>query len=554
MLTFWTRRYHDDLANAQRRLLRQIIHQPHYIRLALPRSDGIDLEVPIEDLKTNDVIVVSAGQQIPADGRIVQGQGLVDERMIRGVHGVSRKQPDDKVLAGSTILLGELQIEVLRHGSETQVAKLARIMLEVTTAPHGSRAPTLRGEEFAERTVAPTMAIAGLGLLIGDIATAGAILRPDYATGPGVAFPLETLQAIALSIRHGILIREPEAIERLVTADVLILEHHAALEYTELAVDTVEVFPGYFGNELLRYAATAFHDLDDERAVALARACRTRMIALLDLQPTEFATDLTLLHENNRIKVGDLGRRARGDLNPKSADDVSRYWTNLDTPDSLMVGINGQVAGLIHFRRSDRLEAMATFRRLRSKRNLQVGIFSEQSQPSRDSLKASLGVDFHVNCPSTDDRIRFLRNCRNRGFKVAYVGDCEIDPRVMAEVHVAISLFGSETDNLDHLSAPICVLQPRLTKLAELWDIATIHSRRLRIAHRYALIPNLACIAGAFAWGFTSLASVVVTNLGTYCVYAQTNASIRSLEHQIARSPRTRQASERKTTIQTKVQ
>ena len=163
------------------------------------------------------------------------------------------------------------------------------------------------------------MAIAGLGLLIGDISTAGAILRPDYATGPGVAFPLETLQAIALCLRHGILIREPEAIERLATADLLILEHHAALEHTELEVDTVEVFPGYFENDLLRYAATAFHDLDDERAVALANACRTRMISLLDLQPAEFATDLTLLHGNNRIKVGDLGRRARSDLNPKSA-------------------------------------------------------------------------------------------------------------------------------------------------------------------------------------------------------------------------------------------
>ena len=73
-----------------------------------------------------------------------------------------------------------------------------------------------------------------------------------------MAFPLETLQAIALSLRHGILIREPLAIERLATADVLILEHHAALEQTELEVATVEVFPGYFENALLCYAATAF--------------------------------------------------------------------------------------------------------------------------------------------------------------------------------------------------------------------------------------------------------------------------------------------------------
>ena len=251
MLTFWDRRYHNDLASARRRLLGQIIHQPRYVRLATPKADSIDVEVPIEDLKPNDVIVVSAGEQIPADGRILEGRGLVDERMITGLEGLSRKQPDDEVFAGSTIQLGELHIEVLRHGSETRVATLARFTLEATTAPHGSRTPTLRGETFAEQTVAPTMAVAGLGLLIGDVSTAGAILRPDYATGPGVAFPLETLQAIALCLRHGILIREPEAIERLATADLLILEHHPALERTELEVDTVEVFPGHFEDDLL---------------------------------------------------------------------------------------------------------------------------------------------------------------------------------------------------------------------------------------------------------------------------------------------------------------
>ena len=88
--------------------------------------DGIDVEVPIDDLKPNDVIVVSAGERIPADGRVLEGHGLVDERIVRGFEGLVRKQPDDEVFAGSTLRLGELYIEVLRHGSETQAAALAR--------------------------------------------------------------------------------------------------------------------------------------------------------------------------------------------------------------------------------------------------------------------------------------------------------------------------------------------------------------------------------------------------------------------------------------------
>ena len=228
MLTFWQRLYRDELKNTRRRLLGQIIHQPRYVRLATPEPNGVEIEIPIEDLKPGDVILVSAGEQIPVDGRILQGRGLVDERMVRGVQGLSRKQTDDGVLAGSTLRLGELRIEVLRHGSETQAAALARATLAATSVPHGSRTPTLRGETFAEQTVTPTMAIAGLGLLVGDVSTALAILRPDYATGPGLAFPLETLQTVALCVRHGIVILDHDAIERLAMTDLLVLDHHVA--------------------------------------------------------------------------------------------------------------------------------------------------------------------------------------------------------------------------------------------------------------------------------------------------------------------------------------
>ena len=103
----------------------------------------------------------------------LEGQGLVDERLIRGVHGLNRKGPEDAVLAGSTLRLGELQVEVARQGPQTRAAALARAIQAVTMPASGSRAVTLQGEELAERTIMPTMAIAGLGLLVGGVNTAG---------------------------------------------------------------------------------------------------------------------------------------------------------------------------------------------------------------------------------------------------------------------------------------------------------------------------------------------------------------------------------------------
>jgi cation transport ATPase len=533
MLTFWRYRYRIELTTARRRLLGDLIQPPAYARLSRAQPDGVDVEVPLEDLKPNNVIVVSAGEQIPVDGLILRGRGLIDERTVRGLDGLARKQADDEVFAGCTLRLGELHIETRRLGAQTRAAALARVIQSAIATPHGSRTPSARGEMFAERTVAPTMAAAGLGFLLGDTSTAVAILQPDYASGPGLAFPLETLQAIALCIRHGIVIRNAAAIEQLASADLVFLDHHPSLERTELEIDSIHVFPSHSEEDLLRYAAAAFHGLEDDRALALARACRARGTTPHPLEPIEIATDITLQSGQDRIKVGDLG--ARAGVTAKTPKYADLCGSESEPPDSLMVGINGRVAGLIHFRRSGRLEAASVLRRLRARWNLQICVVSDQPHRALGPLAAALDADFHLGGQSPEERIRFLQHSRRRGLKVAYVGHSSADPRIAAEAHIAISLLGDELREMDQDLAPIWLLKPRLTHLVELWDIAHIHQRRLKTAHRLAVIPNLLCVAGAFVASFTSLASVVVTNLGTYGVYSRTIASMRSLERQISK-------------------
>ena len=531
MFAFWHRRYYNELRTTRRRLLGGITEQPNYVRLAAPEMTGSSLEIPVGDLMPRDVILISAGEQIPVDGRVVKGQGLVDERLIRGVHGLSRKEPEDAVLAGSTVRFGELQIEAAGQRTPTRATALAQEIQAITMPASSSRTVTLQGEKLAERTIMPTMAMASLGLLVGGINTAGAILRPDFATGPGLAFPLETLQAAALCLRHGILIRDPKALEQVMTSNLLIIDHCSAMEQTELEIDGVEAFPGINEDDLLRFADAAFRDLDDERAIVLCNTCRKRGIKALGIKPLEFAADVTLMHGNDCIKVGDLGARA---IKAFKADRSGHSEAEeLKSVSSLMVGINGRLAGLIHFRRSGQLEAASALKRLRSKRNVQIGIISEQSDQTLAPIATSLGVDFHIGDLTSADRIHLLKGCRERGFKVAYVGDRCLDPQIAAEVQVAISLIDEGSDRLGRDPATIYLLQRRLSKLGALWDIAHIHQRRLKTAYGYALIPNILCIAGAFMWGFTSLATVAVTNLGTYGLYMRTRTSIRNLERHL---------------------
>ena len=291
---------------------------------------------------------------------------------------------------------------------------------------------------------------------------------------------------------------------------------------------------------MLRYAASAVRDLDDERSSALSRACLARKIALLDTVSIEFGRDVTLHDGDHVIKVGNLG--GEGPTAPEgAAPGAGLHQRQLD---SLMVGINGQIAGLIDFRRSSRLLAASALQELRSKpgRALAIGLVSAADDARLQPLAASLGADFHKGGLSGSDLVQLIRGCRKRGLKVAYAGECLARPRVAREADVSISLDADALDGLDRNPAPIVLLQPDLSKLAVLREATRIYNRRVKVAQGSALIPNFFCVAGAFFLGFTSLATVIVTNLGTYSTYARTTASIRGLERQLAKSSPFRRA------------
>ena len=198
-----------------------------FARLWTPRAE---LEVTLEQLKIGDLVVVSTGEAVPADGRVVWGDARIDERPILGGDGSTLKREGDRVFAGTRLGSGELRVEVEAIGSSTRLAGLARSIHSGMGHNHSTFAVTAEGEAFARRAVVPTLAAAGLGLLTLDLAAAAAVLRPDYATGTGLGVSLELLRDAALCARQGIIIRDASAFRRLAEVALLLFADHPDLE------------------------------------------------------------------------------------------------------------------------------------------------------------------------------------------------------------------------------------------------------------------------------------------------------------------------------------
>jgi cation transport ATPase len=506
LFRFWDRRFRVELATERGRLLEGTRGESAMARLLVP--SGAEVLVPIGRLKVGDRLVIAKGERVPADGLILAGEGLIDERLVRGLEGISRKRVGDASLAGSTVLAGSFQLEVVRLGERTRVATIRRALIAATSPAPGQSALTARSELFASRAVGPTLATAGVGFLAGDLMTVGAILRPDYATGPGLAVPLETLHKVALCARSGIVVRDPDALERLAQVELFVLHDHPALR--ELGLDVTRVETRLPEPLVLRYAASAFRHLADDRATALVAACRDRRVHVLDLEAVEFGRGVVVSHEKHRIRVAEADPAA-GPSGP------------------LAVEIDGTVVGLIEFGPSPRPLATSAIDRLRRETHIPFALVSPGGSDDVSKLAASLGVEMFRGDFSADDTAEFLAACRSKRLKTAFIGDCRLHPHAASRAHVAISLADDNLD-LELDPAAISIQRHGLDPLIELVRIARDHASRVEQAQKLILLPNLLCIAGAFLFGFTGMTAVMLSTLGTLGLYRLASGSLRDLD------------------------
>ena len=306
----------------------------------------------------------------------------------------------DEVLAGSRLLAGELDLAVIRVGRHTRASEVAGALLEVTMPTPGAWALNRDAEAFADRTVAPTMVAAGLGLIVGGPATAGAMLRPDYATAVGLAAPLETLRDVRVALRHGALIRTREAMSRFAACSWVVLDDHDGLQQADCELAEVQV-RGVEENLLLPALAAAGVWLGDPRGPALVRGCRSRGLIARTAGLREIdATGVAINYGRHVLRL--RGRPDKTGLAP------------------LRVEVDGvEVAGL-RFRRSARLSAVESVRRLQ-RSGIRVLLASERAPSLVEPLAHRLGVDRCLGDMSAGSKQSLLKALGERGVGVAHV-------------------------------------------------------------------------------------------------------------------------------------
>ena len=414
--------------------------------------DGVEVEIPVEEVRVGDRIVVRPGQSIPVDGVIVEGTSAVDESALTGESLPVDKGPGDKVAAASINKSGSFTFEALRVGEDTTLAQMIRLVEEASS----SKAPIAKlADKVAGVFVPVVMVIAAVtavawffasGYDITKALTTGvAVLVISCPCALGLATPVAIMVGTGKGAENGILIKSAEALETLHTVNTVVLDKTGTLTQGRPVVTDVLPADDMDEEGLLILAACLEGPSEHPLATAIVEESKKRNL------PVTTVGNFTALHGRGvRATLGDrtcmggnlaMMEEAGVDLGsfPEKAEELAAQGKT-----ALYFADEHQVLGLIAVADTPKptsAAAVAAFRKL----GLDVVMLTGDNQRTADAIGKELGVTQVMAQVLPQDKERKVKELQEQGKKVAMVGDGINDAPALARADVGIAI-GAGTD------------------------------------------------------------------------------------------------------------
>ncbi|MFI7865240.1 heavy metal translocating P-type ATPase [Ectopseudomonas khazarica] len=478
----------------------QALRPDHAVRLV----DGREEQVSIEALALGDQVLVRPGERFPVDGQVVEGRSHADEALISGESLPVAKQPGDKVTAGAINGEGRLLVETTALGAETVLARIIRLVEDAQAA----KAPIQKLVDKVSQVFVPAVLLVALAtllvwLLLGASAeqallNAVAVLVIACPCALGLATPTAIMAGTGVAARHGILIKDAEALE--VAHDVRHIAFDKTGTLTEGKPRIAHVGLAEASEEtLLRLAGGLQQGSEHPLAKAVLERCSEQRIALPAVSDSRALAGRGIAGtvEGRQLQLGSSRLLDEQQLQAGALSESARAWEAEGRTLSWLIesGDNPRLLGLLAF--GDQLkhgaaEAIAELR----EQGITSHLISGDNQGSVAAVAAALGIDQPHAQVLPADKARLIDELRQQG-TVAMVGDGINDAPALAAADVGIAMGGG-TDAAMH-AAGITLMRgdPRLVPAA--LDISRRTYAKIRQNLFWAFIYNLVGIPLAAA-------------------------------------------------------
>ncbi|MEZ4681412.1 MAG: heavy metal translocating P-type ATPase [Caldilineaceae bacterium] len=478
-------------------------------------TDGVEVEIPFDQVQPGDIVVVSAGQMAPVDGVIVDGLASIDQHMLTGEAQPAEKTVGDTVLASTIVLAGQIQVRVEKAGSETVAAQIGTVLNRTASYQMSLQS---KGSAIAHGAALPTLILGGLAWPLIGLEQGLAILNSGFGLNIRITAPIAMLNFLNIASRSGILIKDGRSLELLSEVDTIVFDKTGTLTLEQPHVAQIHVCHELDGtdtvdaNALLRYAAAAEHRQAHPIAKAIleAAAAQELQLPVLESAQYEIGYGIQVRIEDRVIRVGsDRYMAAEGIVIPEEIETLQRTC-HARGHSLVMVGIDDMLGGAIELQPTLRPEAKDVIADLHGRGFTLAIISGDQEEPTR-RLAAELGIDQYFANTLPENKATLVEQLQAEGRSVCFVGDGINDSIALKKANVSISLRGSTTVATD--TAQIVLMDQSLSKLTQLFTLATKFDKNLKVGFASAIIPGVINIGGIFLFHWGIYTSMFIYNL-----------------------------------------
>nr|WP_308312260.1 heavy metal translocating P-type ATPase [Streptomyces sp. ICN903] len=413
---------------------------------------GREVLVPVAELAVGDRFLVRPGEKIATDGTVVEGSSAVNASMLTGESVPVDVSAGDTVTGATVNTSGRLVVEATRVGSDTQLARMARL---VEDAQNG-KAEVQRLADRVSAVFVPVVLLISLGTLGFWLGTGGgpaaaftaavAVLIIACPCALGLATPTALMVGTGRGAQLGILIKGPEVLETTRRVDTVVLDKTGTVTTGRMELRDVVAAGGEDEEEVLRLAGALEHASEHPVARAIAAGAAERVGALPPVERFENAAGLGVRGtvEGREVAVGRERLLAESALVLPAELAGARAAAEAEGRTAVAVAWDGKVRGLLAVADAVKPTSAEAITRLRAL-GLTPVLLTGDNRAVAESVAREVGIDEVIAEVMPQDKVDTVKRLQNEGRSVAMVGDGVNDAAALAQADLGLAM-GTGTD------------------------------------------------------------------------------------------------------------
>src|SRR6516164_3114384 len=419
-------------------------------------------EVAAKDLAIGDIIRIRPGDNVAADGLIVNGQGSFNEATITGESLPADKKSGDEVFAGTQNLTGVLEIKVSRAGTDTTLGRVRELIL----AAEKTKLPIMKIVDQYMGFYTPLVLVIGalVWAFTRDLDRVIAVFVVSCPCAFILATPTAMVAALSAAARLGILIKNVADIEAAAKINAFIFDKTGTLTTGELAVSRLAPLGETKPADLLRIAASAEKYSNHPTAKALSQLASEAGVPLIEPKDFSEAAGRGIKAEVNGYGV--LVGRAQWLKDNGVRDDFMKSVDLNETEgwSLIFVSRDGQCIGWVGLQDRTRAEARESLAELKENGVRRIAMISGDLQPVATRVANEIGCEEAKGECLPQNKVDFVRTVKSKGYQVAVVGDGVNDAPALAAGDIGIAMGAAGSEVAIH-SATIALMNNDLRRL-----------------------------------------------------------------------------------------